>query len=77
MGHLSFSGTGECVTSGGLLSTNILRLCYNMATGHAPLSTTTQKNEHLALFDTNRLINIYNHFLGYKTGPILSNENKR
>ena len=58
-GHLSFSTTAECVTSGGLLSTNILRLWYNMATGHAPLllsaaqqllsksrSWHTQKNEH-------------------------------
>ena len=58
-GHLSFSTTTECVTSGGLLSTNILRLWYNMATGHAPLllsaaqqllsksrSWHTQKNEH-------------------------------
>ena len=36
MGHLSLPK--ECVTSGGLLSTNILWLGYNMATGHGPLS---------------------------------------
>ena len=36
IGHLSLPK--ECVTSGGLLSTNILRLGYNMATGHGPLS---------------------------------------
>ena len=43
-GHLSFSTTTECVTSGGLLSTNILLLWHNMATGHAPLSEVAKKN---------------------------------
>ena len=34
----------ECVTSGGLLSTNILLLWRNMAAGHAPLSKVARKN---------------------------------
>ena len=34
----------KCVTSGGLLSTNILLLWHNMATGHAPLSEVAKKN---------------------------------